>query len=149
MSHYVIHHGLQRSRLFISSMYSYRVLMNNVYLKNENYVSLQRKLQDYRDEESIHSDIYDLPSKLNKQYDSIYLSNIINYQKDKDKYYQLILTLYQEFLKENGSIYYGYFYGDVPKELKEGLPNTNKLKIGNAKGLDNHYDYVYQLKKNS
>ena len=141
--------GFHRSRLFLSSFLSYRVFLNNIYLKNENYSSLQRDLLNHREEYCYHSDIYLLPNKLKQQYDSIYLSNISNYQKDINRYYYLVLTLYHDFLKKNGKLYYGYFYGEIPKKMKEALPNTQKIIINNAKGIENHHDYVYILKKNS
>ncbi len=139
--------GFHRSYLFLACYLSSRVFINNIYLMNDNYLSLQKKLLSHSNERCYHSDIYDLPNRLDKEYDSIYLSNIFDYQKDKMKYMDLVSTLYQNHLKKNGKIYYSYSYGKHLNSL-DILPNSSEIEIENAKGILDYRDYVYILKKN-
>ena len=148
MLHYINNDGFHRSRLFLATFFSYRVYINNHYLQNNNYQVLKQSLSRHHDEDFYHTDIYDLPNILTRQYDSIYLSNISNYQTDYFKFLNLVITLYNDFLKKNGKIYYGYFYGAVHKKTEGAFPNSIRLQIDNAKGIKDHHDYVYVLKKN-
>lgn len=145
---YSIHRGIHKSRLFFPVHYSSRVFRNNLYLNRDNYLSLKEKLYETRDDSYYHSSIYDLEKYLNSKYDSIFLSNIIGYQKNTEKYCDLIRSLYSNYLKDGGRIYYGYFYGETPLTYLDFFSYTEKMEVDSAKGLSNQKDYVYVLKKN-
>ena len=147
IGNYGINRGVQRSRLFIHSVLISRVKYNNIYLDNNNYNALRSKLLKEKNEEFIHSDIYMLPNRLHKKYDFIFLSNIINYQKDRDKFSYFLESLYNNYLNDKGSIYYGYFYDNVPKKWDGFIPGTITMDVDSAKGIPDNRDYVYILKK--
>ena len=139
--------GIYKSRLFFPVHYSSRVFRNNLYLNSDKYLKLKEKLYETREDSYYHSDIYDLENHLTKKYDSIFLSNIIGYQKNAEKYCDFIRSLYINYLKDGGRIYYGYFYGNPSLKYLDFFPNTTIIDIDSSKGIKNQKDYVYVLKK--
>lgn len=111
--------------LFNFDELKYNVLSQTInYLTDEKQFSLlKEKIPDLK-LAFINQNIVDLPNVLNKNYDFIYLSNIIQYideiynnpSKDKElqlinvkKFYQLIKELCN-YLKDNGKLIAGYIY---------------------------------------
>ena len=91
-------------------------------LEFNNYNSL-KALQELRERimkvkrHHYHSDLYSLPGVLDKKYDAIYLSNILEYQKDFTKYFEIIRELKKNHLNEGGEIFYNYLWGK-PADIK-------------------------------
>lgn len=102
-----------RQRLFIDDEYSYRIVsMFNNYLNEKNYYFLKEVIKDFNPT-FIESDLLSIPSKLSKQYDTIYLSNISHYLKD----YHFSLYLFRDnllklkqFMSDNSVMYFAYLY---------------------------------------
>lgn len=64
----------------------------------------------------IVSDLYSLPDKLDRKYDVIYLSNILEYEKDFDRYFDIVRRLKNSYLNEGGELFYNYLWGKSPEE---------------------------------
>ena len=145
---YSNHRGIHKSRLFFPVHYSSRVFRNNLYLKSDHYLKLKEKLSENRDDFYYHFNIYDIVNHLNKKYDSIFLSNIIEYEKDTDKFCDLIQSFYEKYLNHGGRLYSGYFYGEDPHSFLDSFPCIEKMVVDSARGISNQKDFVYVLKKN-
>jgi len=97
------------------------------YLTDDNYRLVQDKLQVAKIE-YIDSDLFDLPSKLNKKYDLINLSNIYEYinqyvfDNSAEEFSKVIRKLINN-LNDNGKLVIDYCYERGLKDV-----NTNKDK---------------------
>lgn len=120
----------------------------NYYFNEEAYNKLKERLASAPKTTRYFSDIYFLTNVVKKQYDAIYLSNIINYQKDYLRFKKAVLEIYSKLLKKNGTLYYGYFYcGDhIMQELYlRGIPETDTKRVASAKGFGK--DDIFVLRK--
>ena len=138
--------GIQNSSLFHLRTHGEQYLASNIYMRDYGYQLLKDNINKHRNELLYPADIYELPSVLDKKYDSIYLSNIIFYQKDIKKYRDLIIEL-STFLNNNGELYYGYYYDDNDNNLDyyyKEIPNTDIIEISKS---NNKKDKVLVLKK--
>ncbi|MBQ7140835.1 MAG: DUF3419 family protein [Bacilli bacterium] len=107
---------LRKSTLFSKDEnYKKNIIKCNNYLKPENYYILKNKISKYNPK-FLNLDIKELPKNLDKQYDLIYLSNIV---KSIDEIFEKPgLIEYKKFLsnelsknlKENGLIFLAYMY---------------------------------------
>ena len=117
------------------------------YFDSNKYYELKNKIID-KSYKYINSDIYNLINKLNKEYDLIYLSNIEDYQKDKNKYINFLKEL-KEYLKEDGQLFFAYKY-NTPQEID--FKHFNKLGKINKKYIESAFnkdekDLVLSIKK--
>ena len=110
----------------------------NHYFNQEAYERLKSKLLSAPITKRYYMDISFLPSSINRQYDAIYLSSIINYHKDLLRFKKIILEIYSKLLKENGSLYYGYFYAGhhgLEEMYLRYLPASEIIKVSSANGF--------------
>ncbi len=138
--------GIQDTNMFHYRTYGEDYLTSNIYMRDEGYSILQEEINKHNHEKLYAESVYSLPNVLNKTYDSIYLSNIITYQKDKDKFKDLVLDL-SNFLNKDGELYYGYFYHDLDKGIDyylSEIPETDTIEISRR---NNKTDRVLVLKK--
>lgn len=85
-------------------------------IANNNYATLERiPILKERLKSLVHKhyvcDIYTIISTIKEKYDVIYLSNILEYQKNFDIYFDTIRTLIANNLNEGGELYYNYIWG--------------------------------------
>ena len=85
------------------------MLGNSFYLTKDNYDYLKELLKERNDKiDFMHTNVFNLTFKLRKKYDAIFLSNIFDYNNQKD-FLELAVKL-KRFLNENGLIYFAYLY---------------------------------------
>ena len=60
--------------------------------------------------------LYSITSYIKDKYDVIYLSNILEYEKDFNKYFDIIRRLKEFYLNEGGEIYYNYLWAKSEDE---------------------------------
>ena len=114
----------------------YIMLNNCCYLNKDNYYILK----DYLKSTDIplnfmKSNVFDLPGKLTKKYDAIFLSNISDYNKS-EKIIELANEL-KEYLNDNGILYFAYlynstynnFYPTTYKEYVDSHPECYKFEV--------------------
>jgi hypothetical protein len=106
-------------------------LTNCSFLTKSGYIYLNKLLMNVDEKEIkfIHSNIFDISSKLTKKYDAIFLSNISSCY-DPKKFLKLIDIL-QTYLNENGIIYFAYLYkinDKVEKNIQQKLQDIFKDK---------------------
>lgn len=126
------------------------------YLEEDKYYRLQRILAARKfDSKFICSDINVLANKLSCKYDSIFLSNIQDYQ-DMKKYMKTIKRLIS-YLNNNGRLYYAYLYNNhisnYDKILNSSIENPNCFSISFPSVYadscnENIKDKVYVYSKN-
>lgn len=136
--------GIQGSFLFYPRCGGGDYLKRNEYLTNEGYELLQERIID-KDEDYYFGDIYDVANSINKKYDSIYLSNICTYQEDLRRYRDLIISLRDNNLNDNGEIYYAYFYGNNDGDKHYYLYEIDNTEIIEFDGVD--YDTTDKVLK--
>lgn len=110
----------------------------NYYFNQEAYNKLRERLNSSPAGERYFTDIHSLTTVVDKKYDAIYLSNIINYQKDTYKFTKTILEIYSKLLKEHGTLYYGYFYAGhhIPEEIYlRSISATDIISVPSTKGF--------------
>ena len=113
----------------------------NNYFNQQDFMILKESLYDAVAGDIYNCDVNNLPKQLRREYDRIYLSNIINYQRDIDKFKKTIAELYKYSLKPGGALYYGYFYeGHKGSEsiYLEDFQDTEVINVpdANGKGTD-------------
>lgn len=108
--------NLRKSMLFSKDQNNKKsIIKSNDYLIPENYEILKNKISYYKPA-FYHLDIKDLPDKINKKYDLIYLSNIVKYIDEifdnptLFEYKKFILNELSKILKDNGLIFLAYIY---------------------------------------
>lgn len=148
--HYFIY--TQKSMFKTSLFYSMDDIKRNErinhYLDEGKFKRLKNHLLSKEESKDYTLDVNELPQALERQYDVIYLSNIINYQRNLYTFKETILTLYHNFLKEHGSIYYGYYYADYEREKEpylDEMPNSEVLSIPSMTGAKT--DKILVLRK--
>ncbi len=150
IKYFTFNNGIQASFLFYPRTGGGDYIKRNIYLTDEGYERLKENIMEKR-EDYYQGDIYTLVDKLDKKYDAIYLSNICSYQSDLEKYKDLVLKLRDNNLKDNGELYYGYFYKNKGFGLgyyNEVIDNTEVIEVDGVFKEAN--DKVYKLtKKNS
>lgn len=100
--------NIYKSGLFYKLNYSsFDMNKINEYLEESNYLKLKKRLSDIRNINFINSDIFDLDNKLDKNYDTIFLSNINEYH---DKNYIKIIEKLNQYLKQYGTNFAAYLY---------------------------------------
>ena len=140
------HTGIQDTNMFHYRTCGDDYLTSNIYMRDYGYQLLKDNINKHRNELLYPVDIDELPSVLDKKYDSIYLSNIIFYQKDKDKFKDLVLEL-SKYLNKDGELYYGYFYHDLDKGIDYYLSKIPETDTINISRRNNKTDKVLVLKK--
>lgn len=142
--------------LFLSEELKHNILKETInYLSSEtNFYTLKEKIKDLKFE-FIHEDIDNLPHFLTKQYDFMYLSNIIQYidqmylsisgDENKNQIYKLqkfkeLINLLSNNLTEDGSIIIGYIFNIITNIKTIGIFNKEAMEmIFN----DNEFSYLY------
>ena len=107
----------------------------NNYFNNLDYEKLRNRLCKGYNGTNYYTDVHKLPSLLTKKYDQIYLSSIIGSQAIYSKFINTVLKLYEK-LKNNGELYYGYFFqgtSDMINDYLKELPSTEVREIPSAK----------------
>ena len=120
-------------------------IKNNTYLHGDNYDSLKHKVYIPN---FIHTDLNKLDTLLDKSYDRIYLSNILDYI-DKDMF-MIYVTRLSEHLKNSGILYYLYSYYEADIDdsyLKENIKALFSSKTFRSVSSEKSYDKVLTLKK--
>lgn len=119
------------------------VLKNTInYLKIENYKLLQNISHNIKIDH-INCDINLLPTKINKNFDFIYLSNIIEYvdsPSSLELFKKIIMDL-TNHLKENGIIVVGYMY--TPENIDTNIEKIFSSKIINSIFYESEFSYLY------
>lgn len=120
---------IRNSRLFSNDQYKYDVLSKvNDYLDEKNYIELSKI--DKQNHTFYESDIKDLETLLDKPYDVIMLSNIIQYMYNFD-YFKEILYKLDNCLTKDGIILVCYLYDINSMYNEKTMPfiyNLEKLK---------------------
>jgi len=95
---------------------------NNTYFNGVAIRVIKEKLEEVK---SMHysCNVYSLPYMLNRTYDTIYLSNISQYE-DASKYLSFLRTL-RHSLTDDGKIYFGYSYSTTTDDLDTNLHLIN------------------------
>lgn len=112
------------------------------YLQIENYKLLQNISPNIKIEH-INCDIHLLPTEINKKYDFIYLSNIIEYADSAsslEAFKKIIIDL-NDHLKDNGIIVVGYIY--TPENIDTKIEKIFSSKIRNSIFYEPEFDYFY------
>ena len=139
--------GIQDSYLFYPRNGGGDYIKRNIYLTNDGYNLLQEKIID-KHEDYYWGNIYTIANRLDKKYDSIYLSNICDYQEDLREYRDLIIKLRDNNLKDNGELYYAYYYGKKDLEVHFYYNEIDNSEIIEFDGIDHKTkDKVLRLKK--
>ena len=149
IKYFTFNNGIQASFLFYPRTGGGDYIKRNIYLTDDGYNNLKENINNKK-EDYYNGDIYSLVNKLDKKYDTIYLSNICSYQSDLNKYIELILKLRDNNLLDNGEIYYGYFYRNKGFGLNyypDKIANTEIIEVDGVFREAN--DKVMKLKKNS
>lgn len=108
IKYFVFQTGIQGTPMFYPRHHGSDYLIMNNYMQKGKYDELRNKLHNTFTGEEFHKDIEDL--YINKKYDKIFLSNVINYKPLNSHSIKMIKRLIDYNLKNNGEIYYGYFY---------------------------------------
>lgn len=106
------------------TFYEKNVIKENIYLQGNNYKELRKKL-DSANINYYQGDIVDLSKKIKKEYDVIYLSNIIYYVLIK-KYLKMINNFK---LKENGMVL-SYLYKGIKDKRVGAFQKFNDSEAG-------------------
>ena len=141
--------GIQDSEFFYPRVHGDDYIRRNVYMSNDGYAILQDNISKHYNEEYYTTDIYRLPSLLNKKYDSIYLSNISNYQENTEKFKDLVIKL-GDYLHDGGELYYAYIYQGLGKNIDyytSEIEGTEVLEIPGIYQKGKEIDRVLVLKK--
>ena len=138
--------GIQSTRLFHLRTNGDEYLNSNFYMSDNGFELLKNNIFNHKNEEVYAVDIYSLTSLLNKKYDSIYLSNIVSYQKNKERFKNLVLDLFN-YLNNDGELFYGYFYDNKNNNINYYLSELPESKIIKIPKLDNSVDKMLVLKK--
>ncbi len=147
IKYFTFNNGIQATFLFYPRTAGGDYIKRNYYLTNEGYDSLKEKIIG-KNEDYFYGDIYDVSKLLNKKYDSIYLSNICNYQEDMNKYRNLILQLKNNNLNDNGELYYAYYYGRKDEDFNYYMNEISDTSIIEFEGVDyGKTDKVLKLTK--
>ena len=71
--------------------------------------------------------IYQLVNFLTSKYDCMFFSNISHYSKNPTMFLNYIAYLYEHYLNDNGSIYYGYIYNEKIDDEVFAIKRIGKL----------------------
>ena len=149
LNNYIYDNDLLNTNLFFATSSNDEYNQRLDYFNEEDYYQHQESLQD-KSVSFINTDIVDLPSKLDKLYDVMYLSNISSYVTDIKVMISILKDL-KKHLTKDGMIYFSYIYGDDEFELNDKyykLKNITCDEVPCARDLDeNLKDKVYMLKK--
>lgn len=125
------------------------VLEANTYLREEEFLTLKRKLKEIPDISFTHTDVKELPFLLHENYDSMFLSNIGTYQKNT--VFMKTVRKLSKHLKENGEIYFAYIYenpGEKDLFYKKLLRSSHfRVENINSKIEESQKHKVYIYKK--
>ncbi len=139
--------GIQDSYLFYPRNGGKDYINRNIYLTNDGYNLLQTNIIN-KHEDYYWGDIYAIANHLDKKYDSIYLSNICDYQDNLKNYRDLIIKLRDNNLNDNGEIYYAYYYDKKDLEKHYYYNEISNTEIIEFDGIDdNSRDKVLKLTK--
>ncbi len=130
--------SIYQTNLFYDCYPAMDYLAFNHYFSEDKYNILQKRLQTSTSRDRYYMDISLLPKAINKKYDTIYLSSIIHYRKDLLSFQKTILEIYSKLLKENGNLYYGYFYAGhhgLEEMYLRSLPTSDVIKVPSANGF--------------
>ena len=103
---------LNESSVFYNDRTDGEIMLSNCdYYEESNFYAL-KKLLNSRDFDInfTRTNLFDLPYKLDKKYDSIFLSNINDYQK-AEKILE-ITNILKDYLNDYGMIYFAYLYNN-------------------------------------
>lgn len=148
---------LEGTSLFYKNTDASKIIIeSSIYLTVENYNYLKELLNEEKTNINfIHANVFDLPLILKKKYDSIFLSNISDYNNSK-RFIWLVNEL-RDFLNDNGLLYFAYLYGCHEnyddKTFKEFLSSredcysTKVSSVYRDKYNEKIYDKVLMLRK--
>ena len=113
-------------------------IKKNSYLFNENNYNILRNRLGRINLSFYNIDCLDLPNKLKKKYDLIFLSNIADYFYKNFNYYwkydslRRVTDSFEKILNDNGILFINYlynFYSTISKKYHSTLANASSLKL--------------------
>lgn len=122
-------------------------------LEFNNYNSLSA-IQELKDKISkikrqhFVTSLYSLPDVLTSKYDVIYLSNILDYENNFTKYFDIVRRLREGCLNEGGELYYNYLWGK-PRDIKieKCFKSRKSKRYISPKEIEANQDIIYQTDK--
>lgn len=131
-------------------------IKKNSYLFNENYYNILKSRISKYNFNFYNIECLDLPFKLNKRYDLIFLSNIADYFYQKFDYYWKYNNLskvtndFNRILNENGILFINYlynFYSCISKKYRNTLASASSLKLCDL--INENYYTFNNIKSNN
>lgn len=98
-------------------------ILNNNYYDSEVLSELKDRIPQVA-MKHYSTDLAKLPQMLRRKYDSIFLSNISEYYKKPNMFFETLEDL-EAFLNENGKIYFAYLYHKCPDDVPEAIRMIN------------------------
>lgn len=136
--------NLRNSSLFYNNRNDeYRQSKICLYLQPENYNYLKKNIYKLDKSKYYECNLFNLPSKLNKYYDLMMLSNISNYFNDIDEFRKFTDLRLMQNLSKNGVLIREYYYSN-----SEGCKNYYGTKYEFDSFNDYGKDYVITKKRN-
>lgn len=136
--------NLRNSSLFYNNRNDeYRQSKICLYLQPENYNYLKKNIYKLDKSKYYECNLFNLPSKLNKYYDLMMLSNISNYFNDIDEFRKFTDLRLMQNLSKNGVLIREYYYSNT-----EGCKNYYGTKYEFDAFNDYGKDYVITKKRN-
>lgn len=136
--------NLRNSSLFYNNRNDeYRQSKICLYLQPENYNYLKKNIYKLDKSKYYECNLFNLPSKLNKYYDLMMLSNISNYFNDIDEFRKFTDLRLMQNLSKNGVLIREYYYSNT-----EGCKNYYGTKYEFDAFSDYGKDYVITKKRN-
>lgn len=136
--------NLRNSSLFYNNRNDeYRQSKICLYLQPENYNYLKKNIYKLDKSKYYECNLFNLPSKLNKYYDLMMLSNISNYFNDIDEFRKFTDLRLMQNLSKNGVLIREYYYSNT-----EGCKNYYGTKYEFDSFNDYGKDYVITKKRN-
>ena len=117
----------------------------NYYMDIESYYKLQGIMRGISYVNFISSDINELDSKLDCNYDFMFFSNIMDYQSDLGKFMDSIDRL-KNYLNVYGSMFFGYLYDIKNNKLNSFANELVKSKEYYSILIKGYYDVCNEMK---
>ena len=106
---------VRNSTLFFKDVINSEIFYSNNYMNEDNYYKLKKIIDNYN-LKFYNCNLKDLPKLLNNKYDTIYLSNLINYlyfifnEPLLYNFRNFITNDLNNYLNQNGKIFVAYLY---------------------------------------
>ena len=85
-------------------------ILNNTNYQNTKDLDTLKYLMQYVNGEVYNCSLYSLTNYIHGRYDVIYLSNILSYEKDYNKMFEFVRMLRDQYLNDDGEIFYDYVW---------------------------------------